>query len=138
MTELKLWKNDVWLDPYKHVIVRRHEQALIRERELRESHASLADTANGYLYYGLHHTNAGWTFREWVPGASAVYFLGECNGWYKSPAYALQPTDNGNWEINFPPETLEHGMCYKLLVEWKGGSGLRLPAYTTRAVQDAH
>jgi 1,4-alpha-glucan branching enzyme len=138
MNELKLWKDDAWLDPYKNVIARRHEQALIRARELSYGHASLADAANGYLYYGLHRTATGWTFREWAPGASAIYFLGECNDWRKTPGYALQPIDNGNWELNLPAGTLAHGMLYKLLVEWEGGSGLRLPAYATRTMQDEH
>jgi 1,4-alpha-glucan branching enzyme len=136
MNELKLWKEDAWLAPYKQVIARRHERALSKARELSSGHASLADAANGYLYYGLHRTAGGWTFREWAPGASAVYFLGECNCWHKSPLYALQPTGNGNWEIRLPAELLSHGMFYKLLVEWEGGCGLRIPAYATRAVQD--
>ncbi len=58
------------------------------------------------------------------------------NSWTKDPAYALQPIGNGNWEIHLPAVTFQHQSLYKLLVEWAGGSGLRIPAYATRVVQD--
>jgi 1,4-alpha-glucan branching enzyme len=136
MNELALIKNDAWLEPYKHVIIRRHERALIAAHELSYGHASLADAANGYLYYGLHRIPTGWIFREWAPDASAIYLLGPFNNWRKADKYALRPTSNGNWELHLPAKTLAHGTLYKLLVEWESGSGLRLPSYTTRAVQD--
>ena len=28
---------------------------------------TLSDFASGYLYFGLHRTAKGWTFREWAP-----------------------------------------------------------------------
>jgi 1,4-alpha-glucan branching enzyme len=138
MNALNLWLNDRGLEAYQQVILRRHERALIAARELAYGHASLTDAANGYLYYGLHRTASGWVFREWAPAATALYVVGECNNWQKTPEYALQPIGNGNWEIHFPADTIHHGMLYKLWVEWEGGSGLRIPAYATRTVQDAH
>ncbi|MCL2097518.1 MAG: alpha amylase C-terminal domain-containing protein [Bacteroidales bacterium] len=136
MTNLLLWQNDPWLEPFKQVIFRRHEQALIRKQELMYGHKRLSDAVNGHLYYGLHLTAEGWVFREWAPDAAAIYIVGECNNWEKSPDYALQAIGNGNWEIHLPTETFHHLSFYKLLIEWEGGSGLRIPAYATRVVQN--
>ncbi len=138
MINLNLWKNDPWLEPYRQTIFHRHEQALIKKAELTYGHSGLSAVTNGHLYYGLHPTADGWVFREWAPAAAALYLLGDCNNWKKDPAYALQPIGNGNWEINLPAKTFAHLSLYKLLVEWEGGSGLRIPAYATRTVQDEH
>ena len=90
------------------------------------------------MYYGLHRTNEGWVFREWAPNATAIYLLGEFNEWRKHPDYALTKVGDGNWEIKLPQEALEHQMLYRLLVEWNGGSGERLPSHVRRVIQDEY
>ena len=40
------------------------------------------------------------------------------------------------WEITLPKDVLRHGDLYKLKVHWDGGCGERIPAYSTRTVQD--
>jgi len=42
---------------------------------------ALSDFANAHEYYGFHHTNDGWVYREWAPAADALYLTGEFNGW---------------------------------------------------------
>ena len=32
-----------------------------------------ASATNGYMYFGFHRTKEGWVFREWLPGADAVW-----------------------------------------------------------------
>ncbi len=93
---LRLWQNDPWLEPFRQVIFRRHEQAMIKKAELSYGHANLPDVANGHLYYGLHRTASGWVFREWAPAATAIYILFDGNSWTKDPAYALQPMQLGD------------------------------------------
>jgi 1,4-alpha-glucan branching enzyme len=136
MNNLRLWEDDAWLEPFKKVIWKRHEQAISKEREFTYGHASLADAVNGYLYYGLHRHTSGWVFREWAPAATAIYLIGEFNNWSKLSEYALKAIGNGNWEIQLPDSALHHGSLYKLLIEWDGGTGMRIPAYATRTVQD--
>ena len=77
-------------------------------------------------------------FREWAPNATAIYLLGEFNEWRKHPDYALTKVGDGNWEIKLPQEALEHQMLYRLLVEWNGGSGERLPSHVRRVIQDEY
>ncbi len=33
---------------------------------------SLSDFANAHEYYGFHHTDHGWVYREWAPGAQRL------------------------------------------------------------------
>ena len=135
---LKLVEEDKLLKPFAGIIEKRHRQALAMEREFTYRTTRLSDSCNSYLYYGLHRTNEGWVFREWAPNATAIYLLGEFNEWRKHPDYALTKVGDGNWEIKLPQEALEHQMLYRLLVEWNGGNGERLPSHVRRVVQDEY
>ena len=135
---LKLVEDDKLLRPFAGIIEKRHRQMLEMEREFTYRTTRLSDSCNSYLYYGLHRTNEGWVFREWAPNATAIYLLGEFNDWRKHPDYALTKVGDGNWEIKLPQEALEHQMLYRLLVEWNGGSGERLPSHVRRVVQDEY
>ncbi|WP_417030385.1 alpha-amylase family glycosyl hydrolase, partial [Butyricimonas virosa] len=66
------------------------------------------------------------------------YLLGEFNDWRKHPDYALTKVGDGNWEIKLPLGALAHEMLYRLLVEWNGGSGERLPSHVRRVIQDEY
>ncbi|MDR2471984.1 MAG: alpha amylase C-terminal domain-containing protein, partial [Tannerella sp.] len=136
--KLKIITDDPWLEPYANAIEGRHLHADEKERSLTLNGAvSLSDFASGYLYFGLHRSNKGWTMHEWAPNATAIYVIGTFNNWSKSEAYRLQPVGNGNWEATFPQDAFHHLDLYKLLVEWQGGYGERIPAYAQRVVQDA-
>lgn len=137
MQKLKLIKNDPWLAPYQEAIEGRYLYAAKREQDLTQNgKLSLADFASGYLYFGLHRTTSGWLFREWAPNATAIYLIGSFNGWKKDEAYRLTPAEQGVWEIELAEDKLQHGDLFKLLMEWKGGSGERIPAWARRVVQD--
>ncbi len=43
---------------------------------------------------------------------------------------------SGVWEGTFPADAIADGQLYKMLVEWPGGSGERIPAYANRVLQD--
>ncbi len=135
---LKLVEDDKLLRPFAGIIEKRYRQVLAMEREFTYRTTRLSDSCNSYLYYGLHRTNEGWVFREWAPNATAIYLLGEFNEWRKHPDYALTKVGDGNWEIKLPQEALEHQMLYRLLVEWNGGSGERLPSHVRRVIQDEY
>lgn len=146
---LKITKNDPYLRPYEGALQARHDYAERREQELTGGQ-SLSDWATGYLYFGLHYV-AGvktrsrqktienqdhWVLREWAPNATAIYLKGDCNNWEKREEWRLQAIGNGIWEAKWPAEWLQHGQHFKLLVEWNGGWGERIPSYAMRVVQD--
>ncbi|WP_321331436.1 alpha amylase C-terminal domain-containing protein [uncultured Bacteroides sp.] len=134
---LNLIKNDPWLEPFKDAIVGRHQHAMEKKSELtNEGRQTLSDFASGYLYFGLHRTTTGWTFREWAPNATQIYLIGTFNDWKEKDEFALRRLDDGNWEANLPEGAIHHGDLYKLIVCWDGGKGERIPAWATRVVQD--
>ena len=119
METLNLIKNDPWLEPYADAIVGRHQHAINKEAELtRKGKQTLADFASGYLYFGLHHTDKGWTFREWAPNATQIFIVGTFNGWKEEKKYSLKRKSNGVWEINLPENSLKHEDLYKLKIYW--------------------
>ena len=136
MEILPIVKSDPYLSPYADAIWGRYEYARYMEKKLTGGTQTLADFASGYLYFGLHKTATGWVFREWAPNATAIYLIGDFNQWEKREEYALRQINNGNWEIRLPSDAMKHGQFFKLLVEWEGGSGERIPAWIRRVVQD--
>jgi 1,4-alpha-glucan branching enzyme len=137
---LKLIKNDPLLQPYAEAITGRYEYAVRREKELTGG-KTLSEFASGYLYFGLHLSRSSsgvetWTFREWAPNATAIYLIGDFNDWNKKEEYRLSKIENGIWEISLPYDAMKHGDLFKLLVEWQGGAGERIPAWIRRVVQD--
>ena len=133
---LNIIKNDPWLEPYKEAITGRHQHAINKEKEL-IGKKTLSDFATGHLYFGMHRTEKGWTFREWTPNATEIYLIGDFNGWQEQAKYKLKRVKNtGNWEINLRENAIKHGDLYKLKVYWEGGCGERIPAWATRVVQD--
>lgn len=134
---LPILKNDPWLEPFADAINGRHQDAINTERRLTSAAGSLSNFANAHRYFGLHREADGkWTFREWAPNATAIHLIGDFNGWQPTDKYALRRADNGVWEATFGVRALKHGQNYKMLVEWDGGKGERIPAYADRVVQD--
>mgnify|MGYP001023968335 FL=1 len=134
---LTIVKNDSWLTPYAQAIEGRHNFYLKRLSELTQSgRITLSDFASGYLYFGLHKTEEGWVFREWAPHATEIFLLGTFNDWQRQESFRLHRLDNGIWEVKIPLGRIYHKDLYKLHVSWEGGSGERIPAWSTRVVQD--
>ena len=59
---------------------------------------TLLDFANAHHYYGFHHVEGGWYYREWAPGAWQLYLTGDFNNWNLT-SHPLKKLPNGNWEI---------------------------------------
>ena len=59
---------------------------------------TLFEFANAHNYYGIHHVDGGWVYREWAPSAHQLYLEGEFNNWNKT-SHPLKKLENGNWEI---------------------------------------
>jgi 1,4-alpha-glucan branching enzyme len=136
MEELKLLKDDPWLIPYKKQILRRYQKYVIRRQDIAGYGKPLNDAVNSYLYYGVHKVGKSWFFREWAPGATAIYLIGTFNDWKIDNRYSLTPQSNGNWELKLPLDAVHHGDLFKWYVFWRGGEGERIPAYARRCIQD--
>ena len=135
---LHILRNDPWLMPYKEAIEGRHQDVTrVKERITQSTGGSLNDFANAHKYFGLHRMrDGGWVLRELAPNATAIYLIGTFNNWTRSEEYALRPAGGGVWEIRLDRDKIHHGDLYKLLMQWEGGEGERIPAYARRVVQD--
>jgi 1,4-alpha-glucan branching enzyme len=133
----KLTAIDQWLAPYHDKIVGRLDYiAKYKKRLLSDGNQTMAKFSLGHLHFGLHQTFDGWEYRDWAPHATKIYLVGEFSSWNDDEKYALQPGDNGEWELKLPSTALQHDDHYKLHVYWDGGDGYRVPAWTKYAVQD--
>ncbi len=136
--QLKIVKNDSWLQPYEDAIQGRHNHVLHKLDELTgNGKKTLSEFATGHLYFGLHKTARQWIFREWAPNATDIYLIGDFNNWKEDEHYRLKRVgDSGNWELKLPLRALKHLDLYKMKVHWDGGEGERIPAWCQRVVQD--
>lgn len=131
--------HDPYLEPFENAIQGRHDHALWKINHLTQGgKIKLSEFANGYEYFGLHKVSrGGWVFREWAPNATAVYLVGDFNGWKECEEYrCTKDEESGNWELKLPAKSMKHGDLYKLHIKWIGGEGERIPAWTQRVVQD--
>ncbi len=97
---------------------------------------TLNDFANAYNYYGIHHVDGGWVYREWAPNAYQLYLTGDFNNWdwTSHPLHRLQ---NGDWELFLEGEdTLWDGCKVKTIVDANMQRTEHIPLYARRVVQD--
>ena len=135
--QLKLIKNDTYLEPFADAINGRHQAYLDKKIQLIGEKGSLNDFSSGYLYFGLHKVDDNWILREWAPNAIDIFVVGDFNDWKESAKYAMKRVKGtGNWEIKIKNKNFHHGTHFKLVIHWEGGCGERIPAWATRVVQD--
>ena len=121
---------DPWLAPYAGEIELRMNAFKGHRWQLVKDAKTLADFADGYLFFGIHRTKTGWVVREWLPGAEQVFLIGDFNSWNRT-SHPLERKDNGVWEIELEGrDALQHGQFIKLWVTRGFNSFERLPAYS--------
>jgi 1,4-alpha-glucan branching enzyme len=127
------------LDPYLRAFAdkfaeRAHYIETVEHR-LTEGRMRLEGFAAGHEYFGMHLRGDEWIFREWAPNATRLALIGDFNNWRPSERFeARRVTDSGDWELRLPEDYLRHGQRYRLLLEWPGGGGERVPTHARRVV----
>ena len=97
---------------------------------------TLNDFANAYNYYGFHHVDGGWYYREWAPSAYQLYLEGEFNNWNQT-SHPLTRVGDGNWELYLEgDDALWDGCKVKTVVDANMTRTEHLPLYCRRAVQN--
>ncbi len=131
----KILKIDPYLEPYWNDIDIRMNNYSVKRQELAKD-GSLADFANGYMYFGIHPTDNGWIYREWAPAADAMFFTGDFNNWelYSHP---MKKLENGVFEIELSgKDALKIGQNVQAIVIHGGETLRRVPSYATRVIQN--
>ena len=132
----KIFQYDKGLLPYAGDIALRMELYSKKLESLLPNGGSLRDFANGHRYFGFHKTEAGWFYREWAPGAEAVYLTGDFCNWERKK-YPLKRLENGVFELFLPgKDTLKDGMQVQTVVVSGGRELERIPLYARRVVQN--
>lgn len=138
---IPLIQDDPWLVPYSQYVEDRIKRYQNQKTEILKNYSSLKDFANAYRYYGVNFDfeRNGWYYREWAPGASKLYFIGDFNEWDRN-AHPMYVNVHGDWEIFLPyheyKDRFVHGSKVKVTVFSSLGRHDRIPAYITRVVQD--
>ncbi len=97
---------------------------------------TLKDFANAHHYYGFHHADGGWYYREWAPSAYQLYLEGEFNNWNPT-SHPLKNLGNGNWELYLPgDDALWEGCKVKTVVDANLTRTEHIPLYARRVVQN--
>ena len=106
-----------------------------RDRILPEGQRIL-DFANAHEFFGFHHVDGGWYYREWAPSAYQLYLEGDFNHWNQT-SHPLTSIGNGNWEIFLPgDDALWDGCKVKTVVDANMTRTEHIPLYARRVVQD--
>lgn len=124
------------LEPFAGDIdLRMHLYRSAKKRILSEGQ-SLNDFANAHMYFGFHHVDGGWYYREWAPSAYQLYLEGEFNGWNQT-SHPLTNLGNGNWELYLPgDDALWDGCKVKTVVDANLTRTEHIPLYARRVVQN--
>ncbi len=97
---------------------------------------TLSDLANAHEFYGIHHVDGGWVYREWAPNAHRLYLEGDFNKWNLT-SHPMKNIGDGNWELFLEgDDALWEGCRVKTVVDANMTRTEHVPLYIRRAVQD--
>ena len=131
----KIFEYDPSLRPFEKDFDLRMQRYRQKKKELVPRGKKLKDFANGSQYFGFHKTKDGWYYREWAPGADALYLTGEFCNWDRR-AYPMTKLDNGAFELFISgADTLRDGMQVMVVVVRGDQEMDRIPLYARRVIQ---
>ncbi len=134
--ELNIINTDPSLAPFQGDLELRMQNYLDAKKTLLQPGQTLADFANGHLFFGLHRTEEGWYYREWAPGAQQMYLTGDFCGWDRH-AFPMTAKENGVFELFLPGiDALQNGQRVCTIVVHDGQELERIPLYANYVVQD--
>ena len=119
---MMFYDRDPYMAPYRGVADSRYRRYVTVRQEMAGYNGRLSDAANNHLYYGTHVEGRDIVMREWAPNATAIYLVGDVNGWKEDERFRFVPSGSGNWELRLPLSMMPHGSLYKWSVHWEGGS----------------
>ena len=130
---------DGWLAPFEREIKGRMRLYDAQLERICRRHGSLMDFAHAYTRMGFNRDAATgeWVYREWAPGARAMYLIGDFNFWNRE-ANPMSRDANGVWELRLPADALKHGQHVKVHVVGADNEHHdRMPAWIRYTEQDA-
>ena len=124
------------LKPFEHDIELRMELYRSTKNRLLAKGGTLKDFANAHHYFGIHHLDGRWVYREWAPNAYQLYLTGDFNNWDQT-SHPLTRLENGAWELVLEgDDALWSGCKIKTVVDANMTRTEHIPLYARRVVQD--
>jgi 1,4-alpha-glucan branching enzyme len=139
---IQLIQDDPWLSPYEAELTERQKLYQEARQGIEQEFGSLLDFARAHQYLGINYDagKGGWWYREWAPGAHALFLIGDFNNWDRT-SHPLTRNESGIWEIFLPDsrygDTFVPGSLVKVHVQGANGNLDRLPPYIFRTVQNS-
>jgi len=134
--DYKIYEIDPNLREYTADIELRMKNYHRKKAELVGDGRTLAEFANGHLFFGFHKTLDGWFYREWAPGAERMYLTGDFCNWDRY-AYPMTKMDGGVFELFIPGvDSLKNGQRVRAITVHNGMELERIPLYAKYVVQD--
>lgn len=124
------------LQPYEKDIELRMDLYRSTKNRLLSNGMTLKEFANAHHYFGIHHENGRWVYREWAPSAYQLYLTGEFNGWDQT-GHPMTRLDHGVWELVLEgDDALWEGCRVKTVVDVNLTRTEHIPLYARRVVQE--
>ena len=134
----KIMEYNPQLQPFAGDIELRMSLYRETKKRLLPDGGTLNGFANAHEYYGIHHVDGGWVYREWAPSAYQLYLTGDFNGWNWTE-HPMMKLGNGSWVLYLPgDDALWEGCKVKTVVDANFERTLHIPLYARRVVQEPH
>lgn len=131
----KIFEFNPQLKAFTYDIANRMHRYKITKWRILNNKITLNDFANAHDYFGIHHLDNGWVYREWAPNAYQLYLTGDFNGWNWTE-YPMNRLENGIWELQLPEDKLWDGCKIKTIVDANFTRTEHIPLYAKRVTQD--
>ncbi len=137
-----LIQGDAYLEPYRPILQARYTHFQNVRQSLAPDGDLKRDASLGHTYFGInpgeHDGQPGLWYREWAPGAEALFLIGDFNHWDRQ-ATPLARDDFGVWSVFLPDvdgqPAIPHASMLKVHVVSRDDEQDRIPAYIRRVVQ---
>ena len=134
---------DPTLAPYADSIRERMERHREVLADIDSRGGLMGAVSQGHRYYGVNRGEregkSGIWYREWAPGATSLYLVGDFNFWNRR-ANPMQRDEYGVWSLFLPDEEFGehfgHESRMKVHVVTSLGEQDRIPVYARRVLQD--
>ena len=133
---LRILELNPQLMPYERDIELRMDLYRATKARLLSDGGTLKDFANAHHYFGFHHHEGKWVYREWAPSAHQLYLTGDFNSWNQT-SHPMNRLENGVWELELEGDSaLWDGCKVKTVVDANMTRTEHIPLYARRVVQD--
>ncbi|MBS0196394.1 MAG: alpha amylase C-terminal domain-containing protein [Planctomycetes bacterium] len=136
--------HDPWLEPYAPALRQRYRRFQELLERINHDESSLTAFASGHerlgFTRGLKDGEPGVWYREWAPGATGMFLVGDFNEWNRY-SHLMNRDEHGVFSLFLPDRqyvrTLRHESRVKCHVVTPTADSDRIPAYIRRVVFDA-